>query len=158
MTPFSSTTYAAGKLSSTVRFVELLCGSELTKERNFERRLELAIKKSEVPADILLKEETQELIHSYLSFYQHNGKYQQLFSKQIQSWRMHRLLLEDFQADDIGQREKMNDLCDKFDAQIEKLFNEIYGADPLIDIAKREIRKARSPEARLREKKQQAEV
>lgn len=151
---FAKTEHAQKYPDSTVRFVEFLCESQ---EKNFEERVQQAIKVSGANTDVLDQKPTRDLIHYYLSYFKYNNKHQLLLGKQIQLWNLQRLVIEPFDEADLKEEvsvhEKMNTLCDTLCQQIEQLYSEIYGAPEIQAIAQDAVKQTMSPEERLKRKK-----
>ena len=156
MKPFHETEYGSKLTQQQCQFLDLMFNvkSELNKEQSFEARLTEACDACAMMGpwtDML------EHIHYYLSFYQYNNKYQALIGKQIMFWNIQKEALQDVDKDDVlkelGKMDKLSDLSDKLLESIERLYKEIYTEDILISSAKEEVKKAMSPEMRLRERK-----
>ena len=155
MKPFQQTEYGSKLTPEQCQFLDLMfnVNSELNKEQSFEDRMNEAITMSGLSSEAPLKG-MLEHIHYYLSFYQYNNKYQLLVGKQIMFWNIQKEALTDISKDDVtkelGKMDKLSDLGDKLLASIEQLYREIYTEGLLIDNAKSEVKKAQSPEQRLK--------
>lgn len=150
---FDKTTFAKAYTAQEIRFVQILCDPEHqpNKEYDFNDRLTQA--RISADADELqLDDRIKALIHYYLSHYLNNNKYQQLVSKQIQLWNLHRLALDDMTPDKdvIEMHRKITELIDSLTDSIEALEEKIYMSPEIKEIAKEEIKNTLSPEKRLK--------
>lgn len=162
MKAFKDTEYAMGVPENHVKFVELLCNYRApgNKQTNFQERLEDAATMCEMDVNALDDGGIRELIHAYLSYYQYHSKYQLLLNYQITQWRIGKLFLEGIEEGDaegltkeITLMDKMTDLSWKLNQKIENLYSEIYGESEIIDIARDQVKKALSPEQRMKNRK-----
>lgn len=144
-----------------LKYMELMygIGSELNRIDNLQERKIAACNKAglEIPdMQTILDEKDEEfqaLRHVYLSHYQFHNKFQSLMTFQQLLWNAHKESMTPGNDFEVAKLDKLVDFIDKLEGKCARLFSEIYGSNEIIDIAKEEIKKTRSPEEKLKELK-----
>lgn len=140
--------------------------SKLNKVQNLQERKEEAAKKAKM--DITKKpiqdimdmknEDVNRLIFYYLSYFQHNNRFDLLMSDQQLFWNIQKILKDPIEdgltkeqiVEEIDTRAALSKRGHEIQARIDYLYSEIYGGD-MEEIAQMEVRKMLTPEIRLKQ-------
>jgi hypothetical protein len=144
-----------------LKYIELMyaVGSDMNKIDSLPERKSASAQKAGLKVEDMqtIFEERddafKQLRHVYLSEYQFHNKYTNLVTWQQMLWNAQRDALKEVEDFDVGRMDKIADFIDKLEGKVSKAFSEIYGNNDIIEIAKENIRVAKSTEERLKETK-----